>query len=41
VLYDYRLSLLAQIFVALRGDGRPFLKRPINAIRDWECEKLL
>lgn len=40
-VYDYRLSLLAQIFVPLRSPSPRDLKRPINAIRDWACEQLL
>ena len=40
-LYDYRLSLLAQVFVPLRWNSPRDLKRPVNAIRDWDCEELL
>lgn len=39
-LYDYRLGLLATLFVPIHWDAPRAFKLPINACRDWACHEL-
>lgn len=40
-LYDYRLGLLATLFVPIHWNTPRAFKHPINACRDWACHELL